>query len=255
MDADFSVELGPDDPVLDFPWKDPAGKLAYFDLKRQPELITQLEETQKFPELAEFLRAINSPRSPMQSAKCDAWSTTNLTPEEEIFNATFKFASYVDLVFADANEAEAIRPTVDRAVDRANDRAKIDDAKTPRRQSFPAHEDIAKRLTELLRRAPEMPASVEVIIRRCFFVIAAAPREASNPLEGFYFSLYVNGYGKDESTACRQWTVALKLAANAITQVSAKSGPDPKKAYKPLSKKYFTKKRKCRPQSESTPPL
>jgi hypothetical protein len=235
MDADFSVELGPDDPVLDFPWKDPAGKLAYFDLKRQPELITQLEETQKFPELAEFLRAINSPRSPMQSAKCDAWSTTNLTPEEEIFNATFKFASYVDLVFADANEAEAIRPAVDRAVGRANDRpkndrAEIDDAKTPRRQSFLAHEDLAKRLTELLRRAPEMPASVEVIIRRCFFASAADASEASNLLEGFYFSLYVNGYGKDESTARQQWAVALKLAANAIAQVAAKSGPAPKRS-------------------------
>ena len=35
MDADFSIELGREDPVLDFPWKDPAGKLAYVDLKRQ----------------------------------------------------------------------------------------------------------------------------------------------------------------------------------------------------------------------------
>ncbi len=28
MDADFSIELGREDPVLDFPWSDPSGKLA-----------------------------------------------------------------------------------------------------------------------------------------------------------------------------------------------------------------------------------
>jgi hypothetical protein len=30
MDADFSIELGREDPVLDFPWKDPAGTLFLF---------------------------------------------------------------------------------------------------------------------------------------------------------------------------------------------------------------------------------
>ena len=71
MDADFSVELGHDDSVLDFPWTDPAGGLAYFDLKRHPELITCIEEAEKFPELAEFLRTVNSARSTVESAKCD----------------------------------------------------------------------------------------------------------------------------------------------------------------------------------------
>ena len=55
MDADFSIELGKEDPALDFPWKDPAGRLAYVDLKRQPGLISQVEEAVKSPELAEFL--------------------------------------------------------------------------------------------------------------------------------------------------------------------------------------------------------
>jgi len=32
MDADFSIELGREDAALDFPWTDPAGKLAYLDL-------------------------------------------------------------------------------------------------------------------------------------------------------------------------------------------------------------------------------
>ena len=79
MDADFSIELGREDPVLDFPWKDPAGKLAYVDLKRHPELLASIEEAEQFPELGEFLRTLNSPRSMVETAKCDAWATTELT--------------------------------------------------------------------------------------------------------------------------------------------------------------------------------
>jgi len=57
MDADLSIELGREDPVLDLPWTDPDGRLAYFDLKRQPEMLAQVEEGKQFPELAEFLRS------------------------------------------------------------------------------------------------------------------------------------------------------------------------------------------------------
>ena len=60
MDADFSVELGDEDPVLDFPWADASGRLAYFDLKRHPELLAQVGEAKEFPELAEFLRVLGS---------------------------------------------------------------------------------------------------------------------------------------------------------------------------------------------------
>ena len=54
MDADFSIELGGEDPGLDFPWKDPARKLAYVDLKRRPELMSWIEEAKTFPELGNF---------------------------------------------------------------------------------------------------------------------------------------------------------------------------------------------------------
>ena len=100
MDADFSIELGREDPVLDFPWKDPAGRLAYVDLKRHPELLARIEEAGKFPELGEFLRAANSARSVVETAKCDAWATRELSAEEEIYDASHKFASYVDAVFS-----------------------------------------------------------------------------------------------------------------------------------------------------------
>jgi hypothetical protein len=185
MDADFSIELGRDDPVLDFPWTDPSGKLAYYDLKRQPELIAKLEEAQRSPELAEFLRAINVPRSPLESAKCDAWSTNELSADEEIFNVSHKFASYVDLVCSNLEQ-----------------------------RSFEFHEGFARKLSDLLRRAPEMRASAEVCVRRCFF------DESEQVRAGFYFTLYVNGFGEDESAARRNWAIGLKLVGNAILQLS-----------------------------------
>lgn len=187
MDADFSVELGRDDPVLDFPWTDPAGRLAYVDLKRQPELIAQIEEAAKFPELGEFLRTVNSARSLLESAKCDAWTTTELSAEENIYCASHKFASYVDLVFSDID----------------------------RRRSFSFHENFARRLTELLRRAPDILSSVDVCVRRCFFGDAG---------EGFYFTVYASGYGNDDADARKNWGVALKMAGSAMSQLSL-SGP------------------------------
>jgi hypothetical protein len=186
MDADFSIELGREDPVLDFPWNDPAGKLAYVDLKRHPELMAQIEEAQKFPELRESLRILNSPRSMVETAKCDAWATTELSPEEEIYDASHKFASYVDLVFSEMDA----------------------------RLSLSRHQQFVKKLVELLRRAPEISSSVEACVRRCYFGEDGAVQE------GFYFTLYVSGYGNDEARALQNWGVGLKLVGNAVVQLS-----------------------------------
>lgn len=191
MEADFSIEMRHDDPVLDFPWTDPAGKLAYFDLKRQPELLAEIGEAGEYPELAEFLKSVNSARSVLESAKCDVWETTELSPEEEIFGASHKFASYVDLVFSDIE----------------------------RRFSLPRHEEFAKRLTDLLRHVPEIGAAVEICIRRCFFRVV----DAEAVREGCYLTLYVNGYGNDVVLARRNGGIATKLVASAIMQLSAKA--------------------------------
>ncbi len=82
MDADFLIELGREDPAPDFPWTDPAGKFAYVDLKRCPELMARIEEAEEFPELGNFLRAMNSARSMVETAKCDAWATRELSAEK-----------------------------------------------------------------------------------------------------------------------------------------------------------------------------
>jgi hypothetical protein len=187
MDADFSVELGREDPVLDFPWRDPAGRVAYVDLRRHPELMPLIAEAREFPELGEFLRALNSPLSLLQTAKCDAWATTELSAEEEVYDCPHKFACYVDVVFSDLDA----------------------------RLSLSDHQQLARKLVELLGRAPEIPAAAEVCVRRCYFEWDGGVRE------GCYFTLYASGYGDDGASARQNWGVGLKLMANAIMQLSA----------------------------------
>jgi hypothetical protein len=187
MDADFSVELGPDDATLELPWADSEGRLRYYDLKRQPELLLNLEESCQFPELGEFLAAVNSPGGKLESAKCDAWFTTELDREDDIFGAPGKFGSYVDLIFSDPGQ----------------------------RLSFSAHEYLARQLTQRLRRVPAIPASAELLVRRCYYY------SAETAVEGFYFTLYIFGYGEDAEQCRQRWAVAVKLAEDAIRQWSS----------------------------------
>lgn len=190
VEADFAVELGADDETLDFPWAG-AGSLRYYDLKRQPELILNIEEVRRFPELGEFLVAVNSTASIFESAKCDAWSTREMTVEDEIFGADCKFCSYVDLLFS----------------------------APPARLSFPEHEHWAKRVVQLLKRVPEIPVSAEFLIRRCFYHEVEEARAAKSQA-GFYITFYLFGYGDDEVRARQLWAIGLKLAGNAIRQAS-----------------------------------
>jgi len=206
MDADFSIELGREDPVLDFPWTDPSSKFAYVDLKRHPELLARIEEAQTFPELAEFLSMMNSPQSMVETAKCDVWATTELNAEEEIYNASHKFASYVDVVFTDAMFSHTFSDNAARL-------------------SLPAHEQFARKLVELLHRAPETPSMAEICVRRCYFAPDSQDSqdrkiEDEQVQEGCYCTVYVSGYGTDQPSARQNWAVALKLVGNATLQLS-----------------------------------
>ena len=42
MEAEFSVELGPDAPALELPWTSPDGKQRFFDLRTRPELLLEI---------------------------------------------------------------------------------------------------------------------------------------------------------------------------------------------------------------------
>ena len=185
MQADYSVELGREDETLEFPWATPDGRPQYHDLKRNPEAIDEIEEAVHFPELREFLIGVNAAASLLETAKCDAWASTEIHPEEEIFGQPWKFGSYVDCLFTES----------------------------PERYSFANHEDLIKRLVALLHHVPDIPASAEFLLRRCFY------HEGDELREGFYLTCYVFGFGADEAMARQQWGIALKLVGNALAQL------------------------------------
>jgi hypothetical protein len=188
MDADFSVELGADDDALEFPWAEDES-LRYYDLKRQPELLLEIEEARNWPELGALLESVNGAKSAFVTAKCDVWSDGELSEAEEIYGASMKLACYVDVLY--------------------------DDLHGDRRFSFEDHEQLARRLCELLSRAPELPAAAEFVVRRCYF------HDTGEPVTpGFYLTCYLFGYGDEKAEARQRWGIGLSLVQNALVQVS-----------------------------------
>ena len=182
MQVDFAVELCADDETLEMPWAAKAGGPRYFDVKRHPELLVHVTEAQSAPEIRQFLRAVNAPAGTLETAKCDFWSSTDINPEEEIFGATHKFGSYVDLLFSE----------------------------TTSRFSFAQHERLAQVLTGLMKEAPEIPASAEFLIRRCYY------HDEEQIRDGFFITFYLFGYGEDEEQSRQRWAIGLKLVEDAI---------------------------------------
>jgi hypothetical protein len=207
MQTDYSVELGKDDPALELPWRSDDGVLRYFDLKDQPDLVLQIPEATDHPELSGFLTRMNAAGFPLQTAKCDVWFSREISAEEEIFGATGKFCSYVDIVFA-------------------TDEARL---------TFDKHESLAKALCDLLQHAPEIPATVEFIVRRCYYhqtngVVGQTAEDSvaasdASPASGFYVTTYTSGFGENQDEAHKYWTIALKLVQHALVQVANETTP------------------------------
>jgi len=194
MDATVSAELGAEDAHLEVPWQ--AGDVRYYDLRRHPELLLELPESQN-REMGEFLAAMNSPLSMLETAKCDTWLSDRMEAQEAVFAASWKFGSYVDLIFTDPKA----------------------------RPEFAGHENFAKRVARLLRRAPDIPSAAEFIVRRCHYAPSAAGAGTnagsnSDVADGFCLTFYLFGYGDDEDEARRRWGIALKVVENALLQLS-----------------------------------
>src|SRR4029077_13674919 len=58
VDADFAVELGSDDETRELPCAAGEGGPRYYDVKRRPGLLLDIEEVRRVPELGEFIAAI-----------------------------------------------------------------------------------------------------------------------------------------------------------------------------------------------------
>ncbi|HUO59367.1 MAG TPA: hypothetical protein VMU24_01785 [Candidatus Acidoferrales bacterium] len=204
MDADWSVELGADDPVLEMPWTSPDGALCWHNLAANPKLISELAECRAYPELVEPLRRLNSPESCVLTAKCDVYPTEPTEPAEELYG-DWRFVSYVDIFFAHARQNHEDAMPVS---DFASSRAKRDDF-TPAAANFDfnLHEQFARNLSARLNDRPDcdvINATVETVIRRCAYKHSG---------DGFYFTIYVVGYGESGEIARQHWATALNAAA------------------------------------------
>jgi hypothetical protein len=190
VQADYAIELGSDDEVLEFPWSAPGQGLEYYDLKRHPELLHRISEAEQVPELARFLAAVNSTASSIETVKCDAWTSTEINPEEEIFAAPIKFGSYVDIIYSEM----------------------------PRRFSLPEHESMTRTVAQYLCASADIPASAELLIRRCYYhpIGESSTAFSKEPEAGFYSTFYLFGYGADEMRARMNWSEGLKLAHQAL---------------------------------------
>jgi hypothetical protein len=184
MLAEWSAECAADDPVLVVPWQDPNSPAAFVDLRLNPYDFDQLPEAEQYPSLMQALRALNAPRSPVFTAKCDAWI---MSPEEvetlqlnldmalDTADLGTGFATYIDLVWRD-------------------------------RTIFASFHQQGQQMHKLVRLASPLDhpyAGIEGIIRPAFV-------DLTGPQEGFAVSLYTRALGADVHTATENWGAALE---------------------------------------------
>jgi len=188
MVVDWSAECSADDPVLVVPWDpDPAhpGIGVFVDLRQNPYDLDRIPEAEQHPPLLQALRALNGPRSPLFTAKCDAWPLDadelaqarfqlDLTPDQ----AAAGFASYIDLLWRERMVLV----------------------------SFHQQEQRLQRIARLAAALDHPYALVETILRPAFV-------DLDGPREGFAVTLYVKGFGTDGAHAYENWSRALEAIA------------------------------------------
>jgi hypothetical protein len=184
MLVEWSVESSADDPVLVIPWDDPAdptGNRRFIDLREDPYELDHLEEAAQYPVLMHALRALNATRSPVFTAKCDAWPldaeelehlrlNLDLTADE----APAGFASYIDILWRERSVFA----------------------------SFHQQEQLLHRLTRHSAPLDHPYAMVDCVIRPALV-------DLTGPQEGFAVSLYVKALGHDRQAAEENWASAL----------------------------------------------
>ncbi|WP_158793187.1 hypothetical protein [Granulicella sp. L60] len=185
MLSEWSVECAADDPVLVVPWSDPsdeAGVRRFIDLRENPYDLDHLPEVEQHPPLMHALRALNAARSPVFTAKCDAWrldaeelEQLRLNLDVMVEEAPAGFASYIDLIWRERSIFA----------------------------SFHQQEQMLHRLTRhaTLREYPY--AMLDCVIRPAMVDLTGPPQE------GFAVSLYVKAVGHDPQSAEENWAAAL----------------------------------------------
>ena len=188
MDADWSVELGADDPALEFPWTSTDGTQGYIDLSNDSGGLGRIPEAKQYRPLWSFLLGLNGKTSPWLTVKCDAWMDNEVGEYTDPYPINWRMASYVDLIRRDESQ----------------------------RLSFEQHERWVKKGVERLRRFPNAPYSCEFIVRRCYY---HTEEDAEDLTPGLYLTVYVFGYGDTKCHAESSWKAGLDRAYHTLSSV------------------------------------
>jgi len=184
MLSEWSVECSADDPVLVVPWSDPSdrtGNRRFIDLRENPYDLDHLPEAEQFPPLMHALRALNAARSPVFTAKCDAWpldreelDALRVNLDVDADEAPAGFGSYIDILWRERSLFA----------------------------SFHLQEQMLHRLTRHAAPLEHSYAMLDCILRPAMVDLAG-------PQEGFAVSLYVKAVGHDAPAAEANWASAL----------------------------------------------
>jgi hypothetical protein len=182
MLSEWSAECSADDPILVVPWSDPSDpRRKFIDLRENPYDLDHLPEAEHYPPLMHALRALNATRSPVFTAKSDAWpldqdelDSLRLLLSTETEEAPAGFASYIDLL--------------------ARERSLF--------ASFHLQEQLLRRLTRHSESLHHPFAMLDCVIR-------PAVIELIGPQEGYAISLYIKALGHDPAAAEQNWASAL----------------------------------------------
>jgi hypothetical protein len=184
MFSEWSAECSVDDPVLVVPWSDPSdntGNRRFIDLRENPYDLDHLPEAEHYPPLMHALRALNAARSPVFTAKCDAWSL-------------------------DSDELDALRMNLDILADEGPcGFGSYIDILWRERSLFVSPHLQEQMLHRLVRHAAllEHPSAMLDCILRPAMV------DLRGPQEGFAVSLYIKAIGHDAQAAQENWATAL----------------------------------------------
>ncbi|MDQ2835425.1 MAG: hypothetical protein M3Y50_17130 [Acidobacteriota bacterium] len=191
MLSEWSAECSADDPVLVIPWSDPSdptGNRRFVDLRENPYDLDHLPEAERYPALLHALRALNAARSPVFTAKCDAWALEDedlrrlrLELDVSVDDAPFGFCGYIDVLWRERSVFA----------------------------SFHQQQQMLHRMERHAAALHQPYALLECVIR-------PAMVDLTGPQEGFAVSMYVKAVGHDAGTAEANWSAGLEAVVGLL---------------------------------------
>ncbi|HEX3435209.1 MAG TPA: hypothetical protein VHT24_00465 [Pseudacidobacterium sp.] len=185
MEADWSVEIGADLPVIAVPWE------GFVDLRENLARVREISEAVVNSALAEALIKLNAPESPVFTSKADAWvlAADDIDPFE--FDASPQEAQtgracYIDII--------------------ARDNALF--------SNFATHEKWVQAATLHLRKIALRRSRTDFVVRPAFV----------DGREGFAITFYVLACAIHENEALSIFQDALNHAIAATIETSVTAG-------------------------------